>query len=74
LASAQPIGGAIADRLALGPSTITPLVKRRERGGFLERQRNPDDERQVLVRLTKKDKRIREDTACLTATLLENAA
>jgi DNA-binding MarR family transcriptional regulator len=65
--------GAIADRLALEPSTITPLVKRLEQSGFLDRQRNPGDERQVLVNLSQKGKRMREKTACLTQTLLEKS-
>src|ERR1700754_1554145 len=42
---------AIADRLALEPSTITPLVKRLEAAGFVERQRNAKDERVVNVTL-----------------------
>ena len=45
---------AIADRLALESSTITPLVKRLEAAGFLTRERNPEDERQVIVGLTAK--------------------
>ena len=32
--------GAIAERLALEPSTITPLVKRLEQAGFVARRRN----------------------------------
>lgn len=65
--------GAIAERLALEPSTITPLVKRLEQSGFLDRQRNPDDERQVLVHLSAKGRNMREQTACLTQTLLEKS-
>jgi len=65
--------GAIAERLSLEPSTITPLVKRLEQAGFLTRQRNPDDERQVQVRLTDKGRDIRVDTACLTDTLLRRS-
>src|SRR5215216_635360 len=42
---------AIADRLSLESSTITPLVKRLESAAFVTRQRNPKDERQVLVSL-----------------------
>ena len=64
---------AIADRLALEPSTITPLVKRLEQAGFLARQRNPADERQVQVRLTGKGLDLREKTACLTDTLLQRS-
>ncbi|MGH8050790.1 MAG: MarR family winged helix-turn-helix transcriptional regulator [Arenimonas sp.] len=64
---------AIATRLALESSTITPLVKRMEAADLLGRQRNPTDERQVQVRLTQKGKNIRAKTGCLTATLLEKS-
>ena len=49
--------GAIASRLALESSTITPLVKRLEAAGFVTRVRSQADERQVLVSLTPKGKR-----------------
>ena len=65
--------GAIATRLNLEPSTITPLVKRLELAGFLGRQRNPDDERQVQVTLTPKGRDLRAKTACLTETLLRKS-
>ena len=63
----------IADRLALEPSTITPLVKRLESAGFLTRERNPRDERQVIVRLTEKSRPLYDKTACLTDTLLDRS-
>jgi len=65
--------GAIAERLALEPSTITPLVKRLELAGFLSRHRNPQDERQVQVRLTEKGAGMQVETACLTDTLLRRS-
>lgn len=65
--------GAIAERLALEPSTITPLVKRLELAGFVTRQRNPDDERQVQVRLTSKGAEMQVETTCLTETLLRRS-
>ena len=49
--------GAIADRLALEPSTITPAVKRLEAAGFVARQRSTTDERQVQVHLSKEGRR-----------------
>lgn len=64
---------AIADRLALEPSTITPLMKRLEAAGFVSRQRNPEDERQVRVFLTAKGKALRSQASCLTDSLLENS-
>jgi DNA-binding MarR family transcriptional regulator len=68
----QTIGG-IAERLSLEPSTITPLVKRLELAGLLQRERNPADERQVRVSLTKAGEDLRVRTACLTQTLLERS-
>jgi MarR family transcriptional regulator, organic hydroperoxide resistance regulator len=64
---------AIAERLALEPSTITPLVKRLEQAGLVGRQRNPADERQVRVTLTKRGKGLRAETGCLARTLLERS-
>src|SRR6201996_5070814 len=57
--------GAIAERLALESSTITPLVKRLEAGGLLARERNPADERQVFVRLTEAGRAMQERSTCL---------
>jgi DNA-binding MarR family transcriptional regulator len=64
---------AIADRLALEPSTITPLMKRLEAAGFVARKRNPQDERQVQVFLSAKGKALRRETSCLTDSLLEHS-
>lgn len=65
--------GAIADRLALESSTITPLVKRLEQSDFVVRKRNPEDERQVVVSLTAKGVRLREKARCLGETLFAAA-
>ena len=65
--------GAIGIRLSLEPSTITPLVKRLEQAGFVDRQRDPVDERQVRVRLSRKGLDLRADATCLTWTLLEKS-
>ncbi|PLP60369.1 MarR family transcriptional regulator [Mesorhizobium loti] len=64
---------AIADRLALEPSTITPLVKRLEHAGLVTRQRSTIDERQVGVHLTDAGMGMRSKTACLTETLLQRS-
>lgn len=65
--------GAIAERLDLEPSTITPLVKRLEAAGFVTRQRNPADERQVQVRLTPRGWDMRQETTCLAEALLRRS-
>ncbi|SFO27816.1 MarR family winged helix-turn-helix transcriptional regulator [Sphingomonas sp. OK281] len=63
--------GAIADRLALEPSTITPLAKRLEAAGLVTRIRNPADERQVRVRLTEAGKACWAESGCLGALVVE---
>jgi len=65
--------GAIADRLALESSTVTPLVKRLEAAGLVIRQRNPADERQVMVRLTDAGHAIRNRCGCLGEALFERS-
>ena len=42
----------IGARLFLDSGTLTPLLKRLEAGGLLERKRDPHDERQVRILLT----------------------
>ena len=43
---------ALGDRLALDSGTLTPLLKRLEAQGQLSRERDAEDERRVIVRLT----------------------
>ena len=63
--------GAVAKRLALEASTLTPLLKRLEARGLVRRRRNADNERQVLVSLTAEGRRLHAESACLGAALLE---
>jgi len=68
----ETVGG-IAERLALESSTITPLVKRLEQAGLVERRRNPADERQVVVTPTDAGRAMQERTHCLGAELFAAA-
>lgn len=63
--------GALAEQLALEPSTLTPLIKRLEAAGLVRRTRNPDDERQVLVALTDAGRSLQDKAGCLGEALLE---
>ncbi|MBW6527377.1 MarR family transcriptional regulator [Sphingomonas sp. RHCKR7] len=65
--------GAIAERLALESSTVTPLVKRMETGGLVTRRRNPSDERQVQVFLTEAGRTMRDRCGCLAERLVERS-
>jgi DNA-binding MarR family transcriptional regulator len=49
----------IADTLLLEPPTLTPLLKRLEAIGYVERGRNPADERELLVQLTESGRALR---------------
>ena len=65
--------GAIADRLGLDSSNVTPLVKRMEVAGLVSRERNPADERQVVVSLTDPGRAMQARSACLGQTLFTSA-
>src|SRR5277367_919876 len=44
--------GALGEKLFLESNTLTPILKKLESIGFVRRQRDPQDERQVRVSLT----------------------
>ncbi len=53
----------LGQRLRLDSGTLTPLLKRLERDGFITRRRNPEDERKLLVYLTDKGTELSRDGA-----------
>ena len=63
----------LADQLDLEASTLTPLLKRLEASGLVNRRRNPDDERQVFITLTKEGKALRNRAGCVSETLIEKS-
>lgn len=52
--------GRLGEKLFLESNTLTPILKKLEGMGYLRRQRDPADERQVLVGLTDAGRRLRE--------------
>lgn len=62
--------GGLAARLALEPSTITPLVKRLETAGLVDRRRGREDERQVEVTLTDAGRETMARTPCLAEAMM----
>ena len=50
----------LSDALRLDPGTITPLIKRLERQGYVTRQRQPGNERTLDIDLTKRGIALRE--------------
>jgi DNA-binding MarR family transcriptional regulator len=67
----QTVGG-LGDKLFLDSSTLTPLLKRLEAMGHVTRQRDPEDERQVRVRLTPQGRRVREKGVTSRSSLLNS--
>ncbi|WP_040788604.1 MarR family winged helix-turn-helix transcriptional regulator [Massilia niastensis] len=53
----------IGERLFLDSATLTPLLKRMENQGLVQRARARSDERQVIISLTDQGKALRKDAA-----------
>ncbi|GAB2530905.1 MarR family winged helix-turn-helix transcriptional regulator [Paramicrobacterium agarici] len=50
----------LCELLMLEAATLSPMVKRLERVGYVRRTRNPDDERQLAIELTEEGRALRE--------------
>ncbi|GGB58465.1 hypothetical protein GCM10011316_33180 [Roseibium aquae] len=62
--------GTLTERLQLETSTLTPLLKRLEAMGMVERKRSEKDERQVRVSLTRKGRALKAKTAHFASCVL----
>ncbi|KAF5068076.1 Organic hydroperoxide resistance transcriptional regulator [anaerobic digester metagenome] len=60
----------IARKLILNTNTITPLLKRMEQTGLIERKRSPEDERKVMIELTDKGRAMQEEAARIPEALV----
>ncbi len=56
---------AMGERLVLDSGTLTPLLKRLESAGLIERRRSRVDERQVELFLTEEGDRLRDKGRCV---------
>ncbi|NLD92327.1 MAG: MarR family transcriptional regulator [Fibrobacter sp.] len=61
----------IAKKLLLNTNTVTPLLKRMEAVGILNRSTTTADERKVIVKLSRKGKKLKEDALCIPQQLIE---
>jgi MarR family transcriptional regulator, organic hydroperoxide resistance regulator len=61
---------ALGERLFLDSGTLTPLLKKLSRLGLVEKERDADDERSVIVRLTGEGWRMRDKVADLPLKIL----
>ena len=67
---AQPTVKALGERLLLDSGTLTPLLKRLEIQGFLQRKRSANDEREVHLALSETGRALREQVPALKRQLL----
>jgi MarR family transcriptional regulator, organic hydroperoxide resistance regulator len=66
----QTVGG-LGQKLFLESNTLTPLLKRLETLGFIKRNRDPADERQVRVHLTEAGRKLRERALHIPGCILD---
>ncbi|MDD2845810.1 MAG: MarR family transcriptional regulator [Rhodoferax sp.] len=62
----------LGERLFLDSGTLTPLLKRMETSGWLQRQRDSADERRVRIGLTSAGHALREKVASVPVSLLQH--
>jgi len=58
----------LGETLFLESNTLTPILKKLEGMGYVSRERDSSDERQVLVNLTKEGRALRERAYCADLT------
>lgn len=61
--------GELGECLHLENGTLTPLLKRMQQAGFIDRRRDPQDERRVLVALTAHGDALRDIARTVPETL-----
>lgn len=66
--------GELGARLFLNSATLTPLLKRLERAGLLERRRGASDEREVRLSLTARGRALEAEMATVPELIFCKAA
>ncbi|RRT86627.1 MULTISPECIES: MarR family winged helix-turn-helix transcriptional regulator [Empedobacter] len=70
----QQTVGQLGEKLFLDSGTLTPLLKRMEQKEMVVRSRNVEDERIVVISLTKKGSALKEKVKDIPEKLLESMA
>jgi DNA-binding MarR family transcriptional regulator len=68
----QQVVGELSKRLYLDYNTLTPLLKRLEEKGFIQRIRSQNDERSVQIHLSKEGIKLKTKAYCIPETLIES--
>ncbi|MFD0050121.1 MarR family winged helix-turn-helix transcriptional regulator [Actinomycetes bacterium NPDC127524] len=61
----------MGELLYLDSGTLTPMLKRMEQNGLLQRKRSPEDERSVIVGLTEKGMNLKQKAASIPGRIFE---
>ncbi|AIQ75098.1 MarR family transcriptional regulator [Paenibacillus odorifer] len=61
----------IGEALFLDSGTLTPLLKRLQAAGLIIRERSMQDERKVLISLTKQGWALQSDAVCIPGKMME---
>lgn len=61
----------LGEQLQLDSGTLSPLLKRLESAGFLQRQRRASDEREVEVQLTELGRALRQQASNVPASIFQ---
>ncbi len=61
----------LSEALQLDPPTLSPLLKRLEAQGLLERRRVPEDQRSLAVTLTERGRALREEALRVPGQVLD---
>ena len=59
----------LGEKLYLDSGTLTPVLKKLEASGFVERKRNKEDERSVTISLTEKGKQTQQSAVSIPQSL-----
>lgn len=62
----------LGEALELDTGTLTPLLKRMEASGLLQRTRLKEDERVVMITLTEKGEELKQEAMCVPLSLLDS--
>lgn len=61
----------LGSRLFLDSGTLTPLLKKLEAQGYVERTRDPRDERNIIICLTDKGQELQHMAVCIPRQMIE---
>ena len=62
----------LGSRLFLDSGTLTPLLKKLEAQGYVERTRDPRDERNIIIRLTEKGRDLKQMAVCVPRQMIDS--